>query len=147
VSRAIECAVEVDTTPLDVWSVLTDLDAYPQWHPHIGVASGEIVVGERVMFRMTPPGRRAFTIRPKVVCAEPGRRLHLVGEVPGLFRGEHTFELEQLDSGKRTRLLQGETYRGLIALLIPRTIAANRREFAEANQALKSRVEQRRADL
>lgn len=145
-SRTIECAVEVDATPLEVWSVLTDLDAYPRWHPHIGVASGEIIVGERVMFRMTPPKRRAFTIRPKVVRVEPGRRLHLVGEVPGLFRGEHTFELDPLDSGRRTRLVQGERYRGLIALLIPRTIAASRREFAEANQALKSQVEQRRAD-
>lgn len=144
-SKAIECAVEVDAAPVDVWSVLVNLDAYPQWHPHIGAASGQIVVGERVMFRMTPPGRRAFTIHPKVVRAEPGRRQHLLGSIPVLFSGEHTFEFEQLDGGQRTRLVQGETYRGLIVPLIARTIAVNRREFAEANHALKSRVEQRRA--
>lgn len=77
--------VEIDASPMNVWSVLTDLDAYPLWHSQISIARGQIVVGERVTFRMTQPGRRAFTIHPKVVRAEPGRRLSLLGSVPLLF--------------------------------------------------------------
>ena len=33
--RAISAAVDIAATPRQVWAVLADLDAYPQWNPFI----------------------------------------------------------------------------------------------------------------
>lgn len=90
---------------------------------------------------MTPKGRRPFTIRPKVLVANPGAELRLLGKLPGIFSGEHVFILCPLDGGTRTRLVQSEIYRGLIVPVIGRTIDAAKRGFDAHNCALKCRVE------
>jgi uncharacterized protein YndB with AHSA1/START domain len=33
--RAISATVDIAATPQQVWAVLVDLDAYPQWNPFI----------------------------------------------------------------------------------------------------------------
>lgn len=144
-ARSVTTTVEVDAPAREVWAVLCDLDRYPEWHPHIREATGQVVMGSRVKFRMAPPGRRPFTIRPEVVAAEPAVELRLLGHAPVLsmlFSGEHSFVLSPIESSvARTQVVQGEIYRGLVVPLIGKTIAATRTEFDDVNQALKRRVE------
>jgi hypothetical protein len=139
----ISSTVTIRAAPSDVWAVLCDLGGYHEWHPHVREAKGTIELGNQVKFKMAPPGRRPFTIRPKVIAARPGAELRLLGRLPVLFSGEHAFTLSPIGSGEETEVVQSEIYRGLVVPFIGRTIAATRAEFDEANQALKHRVEQR----
>jgi hypothetical protein len=52
---------------------------------------------------MRLPGRRPTTFRPRVLEAEPARRLRWLGHllVPGLFDGEHRFTIEPAGPGLR----------------------------------------------
>src|SRR5260370_36826491 len=102
--RLISATIEIDAPPMDVWAVLTDLSRYPEWNPHIREGTGVIAVGNRLTLKMFPAKGGPVTIRPKVLAAEPGADLRLMARLPGIFSGEHRFELSPVDGG--TRLVQ-----------------------------------------
>jgi hypothetical protein len=144
-SRQLQAEIEIQGSPEQVWEVLTDLDAYPEWNPFIVQASGTPQPGHHLELQMRPAGRRATTFRPEVLEADPGRKLRWLGRllVPGLFDGEHSFSIQPAGPG-RVRLTQHEEFRGLLAPLLLAMIAKPTLEsFHRMNQALKGRVEQR----
>jgi hypothetical protein len=122
--------------------VLVDLPAYPEWNPFIVEASGTVAVGETLTLRMQLPGRDPVTIEPELLGVEPERELRWKGRllIPGLFDGEHAFELTALESG-RTRLDHWERFGGLL-LPIARSLIydATLQAFHELNAALAQRA-------
>lgn len=139
--RSISATVDIAAAPEQVWDVLADLAAYPEWNPFIRSASGRLAEGSRLTLRLFPPDGRAMTFRPTVLAAQPGKLLRWVGRliVPGIFDGTHQFALEDL--GGRTRLTQSETFTGLLVPLTGKTLARTEAGFRALNQALKERVE------
>jgi hypothetical protein len=126
-----------------VWDVLTDFDAFPRWNPFIRRIDGALAPRARLSVRIQPPGGRAMTFRPTVLRVEPERHFSWRGRtvIPGLFDGEHFFELEPTASG-HVRFVHGEVFRGLLVPLLARTLrATTRRGFEEMNLALKARAE------
>ena len=111
----ISTAVEIDAPPARVWGVLVNLPAYPEWNPFIVEASGTVAAGERLSLRMSLPGRRPMSIKPRLLVVEPERELRWKGRlvIPGLFDGEHVFVLTPLEGG-RTRLDHWERFGGLL---------------------------------
>lgn len=41
----VERSVEIDATPAQVWEVLTDTAAYPEWNPFLISSTGDVRVG------------------------------------------------------------------------------------------------------
>jgi hypothetical protein len=126
-----------------VWDVLTDFAAYPRWNPFIRQVDGVLMPRARLRVRIQPPGGRAMTFCPTVLRLEDGRHLSWRGRtfLPGLFDGEHTFDLEPA-ADDHVRLVHGETFRGLLVPLLARTLRTTTRQGFEAmNAALKKRVE------
>jgi hypothetical protein len=143
-ARQLQADIEVDAAPDRVWEVLTDFSAYHRWNPFIVQASGHPVPGSRLQLRMRLPGRRPTTFRPRVLEAEPARRLRWLGRllVPGLFDGEHSFTIQPAGPG-RSHLRQHEEFRGLLAPLLLAFIAKPTLEaFHQMNRALAARVSQ-----
>jgi hypothetical protein len=143
-ARELESEVKVQASPERVWEVLTDFAAYPDWNPFIVQAGGRAAPGSRLELRMRLPGRRPTTFRPRVLEAEPARRLRWLGHllVPGLFDGEHRFTIEPAGPG-RARVTQRETFRGLLAPLLLAFIAGPTLEgFRQMNRALQARAEE-----
>jgi hypothetical protein len=143
-ARQLRAEIGIEASPERVWEVLTDFAAYPRWNPFMVEAEGRAAPGQRLRVRMRLPGRRRpTTFRPQVLEAVPARRLRWLGRLvlPGLFDGEHSFELEPAGPG-RSRLVQQERFRGLLArpllaFLADSTLAG----FHQMNQALKARAE------
>ncbi len=139
--RTVSTTVDIHRSAADVWAVLTDFNGYPEWSPQIRRAEGELVPGRRMTFQMHPPIGPPVRIRPRVLVVDPGHELRLRGSLPGIFSGEHWFELQPVGDGCVTRVTQGETYRGLIVPLLRRVIATSLIGFQQHNAALKRRVE------
>jgi hypothetical protein len=142
--RVITADIEIDASPAEVWTVLTDLSSYPDWNPHIREAAGQVAAGNRLTMRMYPATGRPVTIRPIVLAARPGTQLLLRGALPGIFgrlvfSGEHSFTLT--DSGGGTYLVQSESFRGALIPFIGKSLTAAQASFSEHNQALKRRAE------
>ena len=135
--------ITIDASPQAVWAQLTDLDGYESWNPFVVASRGEVVVGQRLVNRLQPPGGRAQTFKPTVTVVEPGRTFEWLGRLglPGIFDGRHRFDLESTADGG-TRLVHRESFSGLLVPFMRRMLDTTTREgFELMNQALKARVE------
>ena len=135
----IRTEVTIAAPPAEVWSVLTDGAAYRDWNPFIVDMKGKTAVGERLENTMQPEGGSSMTFRPTVLVADEGREFRWLGRLflPRLFDGEHYFLLEETAEG--TRLIHGETFRGVLLWAIDTD--RFRADFERMNAALKARVE------
>ena len=132
----------IDAPVERVWQVLTDFEAFPQWNPFIRHIRGAPVEGSRLEVFLGASGTRGMKFRPKVLTVVPNRELRWLGRLglPGLFDGEHIFELEAIGPG-RTKFVQRERFRGIFLPFLRRSLDRDaRRGFEEMNQALRERV-------
>lgn len=139
----LRTAIDINASGERVWRVLTDFGAYREWNPFITSISGEVRPGARLEVRVHAPGGRGITFRPTVLVADQNRELRWVGRLlsPGIFEGEHVFQITPLENG-RVRLLQQETFRGFLVPVLRRWLDGQTRAGFEAmNRALKERAE------
>lgn|SRR5690348_6795142 len=140
-SRRIDTEILIQVPPAKVWAVLTDFAAYPEWNPFIVSIEGRAEWGERLTVCIHA-GDRRHVFKPVVLQATAPTRLRWLGRLgmPGIFDGEHGFELRAEGSG--TRLLQTESFQGFLMPLLWRTVGPMTHAGFEAmNRALKERVE------
>lgn len=144
-AHQITSKIDVHATPDRVWEILTDFDAYPEWNPFITSLAGSPSVGGKLDVFMKPPGGRGMRFKPTVVAVEPNRELRWLGRliVPGLFDGEHVFQIEEV-APDRVRFHQEERFKGMLVPLLMRFIESGTQKGFEAmNHALKARAEHR----
>lgn len=117
---SIQTSTDIDATPAEVWDVLTDYAAYPDWNPTQDGLDGATVVE---------------TVPEELL------RWQTTTGVVGVFDGERTFTLEPI-AGGGTRFTQSELFRGVV---VPFVGASLRDEtapgFHAMNAALRDRVE------
>lgn len=143
--RELRTEIEIAAPAAVVWEVLCDFDDYGEWNPFMCEAVGICAEGERLTIRAGPIRGKHHTFRPRVLEAESGRRLRWVGHLamPGLFDGEHIFEIEPVGDST-VRLVQRERFRGaLVPVLLPLVEPDAIRGFEAMNTALRERVEAR----
>ena len=139
----LQTEIDINATPERVWSILTDFAAYPEWNPFIRFIQGELRQGARLEVRIQPSGAKDMTFRPTVLAADAGRELRWLGHFlfPGLFDGEHSFEIEPITAGK-VRFRQSERFNGILVPLFRGSLERGTKSgFDEMNQALKARAE------
>ncbi|HEV3169121.1 MAG TPA: SRPBCC domain-containing protein [Actinocrinis sp.] len=139
--RTISADIVIEATADRVWETLADFPRYVEWNPFIREAVGRAVPGERITVRIFRDEQKANTFRPRIVVAAPGRELRWLGHllVPGVFDGEHSFELTPVDGG--TRVVQSERFSGALVPLMGKVIEDTVDRFRALNRALKRRVE------
>jgi hypothetical protein len=78
-----------------VWDILTDLDKYVAWNPFIREAEGDIEEGAKLRIYIAPPDSKGMAFKPRVTRVVENSELRWQGKyiIPGLFDGEHIFEL------------------------------------------------------
>jgi hypothetical protein len=143
-THELRTEIEIAASAARVWRILTDFAAYPSWNPFIVAIEGALAPGAPLIARMRPPGAaRAMTFKPHVTALEAERRFAWFGTlpIPGLFGGEHGFELIALGTD-RVRFVHGEKFRGLLVPLLRKTLdGATHAGFVAMNEALKQRAE------
>jgi hypothetical protein len=141
--KHIRTEIVIHATPAEVWNVLTDFNRYPEWNPFITSLKGVSTKGEKLVARMEPPNGSAMTFKPTVLIANRNKELRWLGHLlfPGLFDGEHIFELYENTDGTTT-FVQREEFTGILVplfskMLDTKTLAG----FELMNKQLKERVE------
>jgi hypothetical protein len=146
--KELRSEIEFDGTPAEVWTTLTDLQAYPHWDPFIERIEGEVRAGAKLDVRIQPVDERGITLHPTVLAAEPGRELRWIGHlmVPGIFDGEHRFLIEEAGPS-RVRFTQSERFGGILVPLLWKKLrdGGTARGFRAMNEAIARRVAERRA--
>lgn len=130
--KEIATEVEIAASATKVWEILIDLDRFSEWNPFISDAEGVVKESAYLKVHISPPGGKPMTFKFRWL----GRFL-----IPGLFDGEHIFEVKPL-SENRSSLMQREEFRGLLVpLLWGRLDTRTRHGFNEMNAALKMKAE------
>ena len=139
----IESEIDIAATAERLWSILTDLTAYPSWNPFIRAIKGSIETGQRLTVSIQPTGGKAMTFRPTVLLATPNTELRWLGHflIPGVFDGEHYFKIAQMDTG-RVRFTQGERFSGVMVGMVKASLDRRTKAgFIAMNAAIKTRAE------
>jgi hypothetical protein len=142
----LETQIEIDVPVEQVWALLIDLPSYSRWNPFVRSIEGSLVVGQTLKVFIQPPGTKGMRFRPTVLVAEPNRELRWKGKLflPGLFDGEHYFQLERKPDGGMT-FRHGEIFSGILLPLFRRALdGATQQGFLAMNDALKRETEKTR---
>ncbi len=136
--KAFATTTLIQATPQAVWDVLTDAASWTAWNPTVDRVDGTIAPGQKItVYARLSPGR-AFPV--KVSVFEPPLRMVWTGGMPlGLFKGERTYTLTPLAGG--TQFAMRETFSGLMAPLITRSIPDMQPAFEAFAAALQQRCE------
>jgi hypothetical protein len=143
-AKEISTTIIINATPEKVWNILMDFENYHTWNPFITSISGKAEVGKKIEAHMQPPGAKGMTFKPKVLVFEREKEFSWIGHLvmPGLFDGEHRFQL--IDNGDgTTTFIQSERFRGILIPVFKKMLDVNTKNgFVAMNEQLKIRAEQ-----
>jgi hypothetical protein len=137
--KIFAATTRIHATPDRIWSILTNGSRYPEWNPTVTKVEGTIAPGQRVALHVTLNPGRAFPVT--VAVFDPPRQMIWRGGMPlGLFVGERVFTLTPTSNGI-VEFTMRETFTGLLAPLIGRTLPNLQPAFDEFAAALKREAE------
>jgi hypothetical protein len=143
-ANEITTEILINTTPTKVWSILTNFDNYPNWNPFIKSIKGEVKIGNKIVARIEPPESKGMTFKPTILSLKTNKEWSWLGHlfIPGLFDGEHKFEL--IDNGNgTTTFIHSEKFKGVLVPLFKKQLEnSTRNGFEEMNRKLKELAEQ-----
>lgn len=141
--KEIKTQITIEATPERVWEVLTDFEKYYGWNPFIKSIQGKVQTGEKIIVRLEPPGAKGMTFKPKVLVFETNNQFKWIGYLffPGLFDGEHRFEL--IDNGDgTTTFIQAEKFKGILVRMLSKMLdGSTLNGFKAMNEHLKIEAE------
>lgn len=129
--------------PVKVWEVLTDFRSYPDWNPFIRSINGESAVGSRIEVTLALPGAKPMKLTPRVLRYSRSEEFRWAGHlfIPGIFDGEHIFELKKNPDGNTT-FIQREKFRGVLVPFLKKMLDNGTRQgFIDMNTKLKELCE------
>ncbi|ASS47447.1 MAG: polyketide cyclase [Candidatus Fluviicola riflensis] len=142
-AKEINTSITINATPEKVWRILTDFGNYGIWNPFITTISGAAEVGQKLKVTLKPENGKGMTLKPKVLVFEPEKEFRWVGHlgIPGLFDGEHRFQL--IDNGDgTTTFIHSEHFRGILIPFFSKMLDVDTKNgFIAMNEQLKIRAE------
>ncbi len=141
--KEIRTETLIKAAPEKVWEVFTAFDRYPGWNTFISSLKGTVTEGSRIKITLTPPGMGKMNISPKILKIKQGEELRWRGSllIPGIFDGEHIFELADNRDGT-VRFTQREIFNGLLVPFFSKMLDKNTKEgFILMNNGLKEKCE------
>ncbi|HXU26543.1 MAG TPA: SRPBCC domain-containing protein [Bacteroidia bacterium] len=142
-AKEIKTQILINATPQKVWAVLTNFNNYPNWNPFIKSITGEVKIGNKITAYLQPPNAKDMMFKPKVLALDTNKEFRWLGHLlfPGLFDGEHKFEL--IDNGNgTTTFIQSEKFRGILIPFFAKMLNTNTKNgFIAMNEKLKELAE------
>lgn len=139
--KTLRTQIVIPAPPEAVWKVLVDTDAWPTWNPLLTSMDGALAVGSKVSLVIDLDGKRS-TLKPMILNVDEQSYLRWKGSlpIPGLFSGEHAFELTA--TGDQSTILKHyEHFKGLLVPIVwPSMENKLRAGFESMNMALRDHV-------
>ena len=136
--RFYEASSLIAAPPDQVWAVLTDVKAWPNWNSGVTKVAGRLALGEKLSITVEANPGRAFPVKV-VTLHEPDQMVFRGGMPFGLFTGERTYTLQR--QGTATSFTMREEYTGPIAGMIFKSIPDLGQSFQQFADGLKQQTE------
>lgn len=142
--RQIKTSIIINAPRENVWKILLDTASWREWNPFAISVIGEPREGNKIDVSLKLPGNKnAMVLQPVVTKIQVPEEFRWFGHlvIPGVFDGEHIFQLEETDE-KTTKFHQSEIFGGFLSGIILKFIEAKTIDgFNHMNKALKQRAE------
>ena len=139
--KTIKTTIRIDAGPQTVWSIMDDLERYPEWNRLTPDLTGRTTVGSVVRGTLVKGNAPRIPLSPTIRAIVGAREFRWLTEVPG-FRAEHYFLLTPTPDGG-TELEHSEDFDGPVAEERWAGIqASSPPAFDGMNRDLKARAEQ-----
>jgi hypothetical protein len=136
--RFYEASSLIGATAEQIWPILTDVAAWPDWDSGVTNVAGRVALGEKLTITAEVSPGRTFPV--EVVQLNAPLRMVVRGGMPlGLFTGQRTYTLEAEGAG--TRFTMREEYTGPLAGMIFKKIPDLGPSFRQFAEGLKRRAE------
>ena len=142
--KEVRSEIEIHSSPLTAWKILTDFPSFDKWNPVIVKITGEARLGERLEISLRTNNGKIRTYRPVITKFEENHELRWKGSssIPGILNGERIFAFYRTGED-RIRLLHLELFSGLGAIIAgSRLIKDVKLNLQQMNIAFKKKVEQ-----
>jgi len=142
-AREVSTDIEINASAYKVWGELINFAAYADWNPFIQTIDGNLAHGGRLSVFVCPPNTKGMRFKPVVRELEENRKLVWLGHFmfPGVFDGEHSFELIPISENK-TRFVHKEKFSGFLVPIFWSNLGNDTHQgFVNMNRALKDRCE------
>lgn len=146
--KTIETEIIINASKQQVWDILLDFKAYPDWNPFIRNLTGHVQVGEKLHVEIQPPESKAMKFKPVVKSYKEYEEFTWLGHLlfSGLFDGMHQFRLVEIDN-KTTLFQQSESFSGVLVPVFTKMLDdKTKKGFELMNERLKVRAEQATSD-
>ncbi|MEX0319922.1 MAG: SRPBCC family protein [Ruegeria sp.] len=101
----------IPATPQQIWAVLAETEAYPDWNPVFVEVEGQYAQGRKVRYKLRDPSGKILEMTAAVKTLTPNRELRQKGGILGFLTFDHQWLLEPVEGG--TRVTQHEVDRGI----------------------------------
>ena len=137
--KVSSATAEITASPEKVWHILTDAAKYSEWDEGLISLEGKIAPAEKLTIYAKIAPKRAFNVTVSEFV--PNSKMVWSSGMPlGLFKGNRSFTLEPLGSGKVKFTLR-EVISGLLLPMIGGSIPDLNPTFATFVNAMKARAE------
>jgi hypothetical protein len=141
--KEVKTEVLIKASPAIIWKYLGDFEHYSEWNPFIYSIHGNVFVGNKIKIKLTPPNAKPMIFKPKVLKLIPNQELRWLGHflVPGIFDGEHIFELID-NKNETTTFVQRERFYGVLVPFLKKFLDTTTKQgFELMNEKLKKKCE------
>lgn len=145
--KTLQTEIFIDASPQTVWSIMDDLERYPEWNALVPELKGRTTVGEIVEGKLVRPNMPVVPLAPTLTRIVGARELRWITVVPGDqgFSAEHYFTLTPTGEGG-TLLVHNEDFDGPAIAFMWDAIDTNARQaYNQMNIDLKARAEAAKA--
>lgn len=135
----ISTEIIINSTPQEIWTVLTNFKEYPKWNPFVKSLTGDVIIGNQI--KVALPG---MNFKPTVMEFKKDTEFRWLGHLwfKGLFDGEHSFKLVNNGNGTVT-FIHSEVFNGILVSLFKKNLLTKiKGGFIQMNERLKTEVEQ-----
>ncbi len=142
-AKQIKTQITIHAPAQKIWQVLTDFKKYNEWNPFITSITGNVAVNNIISAKLQPPASKGMTVKPRVLIFSANKEFKWRGQLlmPGVFTGEHKFEIIDNHNGSCT-FIQSENFTGILLPFFKKMLdGATTQGFILMNEALKKMAE------
>ena len=143
-AKEITTSIDIAAPASAVWAILTDFHSYSEWNPFVRLIQGDLQEGAKLEVLLDTPNSNPMSFQPTLIKVAPERELRWLGRmwgIPGIFTGEHRFQIEPAGENA-VRFVQAERFTGVsVPFVWSRLEDDTRAGFVTMNEALKRLAE------
>ncbi|MBK7443023.1 MAG: SRPBCC domain-containing protein [Bacteroidetes bacterium] len=137
----IRTEITINASAAEAWQLLTDFDAYANWHPYILQIEGKVALKEKIKVTTIDADSTTDKFSAFILVFEPNKQLAWGGSLGFIFSAKHYYIIEPINDNQ-ILFSSGEYWHGIFGKNYGKKIYLETyQKFSAMNEKMKSLLE------